>query len=153
LTTLREQDKNIPLVSVLFSGRPLLIDDILSNSSAVIAAWLPGTSGGQGIVDAIVGNYIIKPSSASTRNTLSMDWPTDMVIFILFRLPFKTSPFTVLMAWFPKSITQDSLQASDCQLMVTATWLKNDSYIHINCKRLAIKNLQNQLYFFYLPVR
>jgi beta-glucosidase len=79
LTTIREQDKNIPLVSVLLSGRPMLIDGILANSNAVIAAWLPGTSGGQGIVDAIVGTYRVKPSSASTRNTLSMDWPADMV--------------------------------------------------------------------------
>lgn len=79
LATLKEQDKNIPLVSVLMSGRPMLIDDLLSNSDAVIAAWLPGTSGGQGIVDAITGAYTLKPSSAPTRNTLSMDWPRDMV--------------------------------------------------------------------------
>lgn len=56
----------------------MLIDDILANSNSVLAAWLPGTSGGQGIVDAIVGDYIIKPNTASTRNTLSMDWPADM---------------------------------------------------------------------------
>jgi beta-glucosidase len=79
LTTLRENDKNIPLVSVLFSGRPMLIDNIYSNSNAVIAAWLPGTSGGQGIIDAITGDYVIRPSSSNLKNSLSMDWPKDMV--------------------------------------------------------------------------
>ena len=60
----------------------MLIDDILSNSNSVIAAWLPGTSGGQGIIDAIDGTYLMKPTSANTKNTLSMDWPKDMVFFI-----------------------------------------------------------------------
>lgn len=69
------------MISVLLSGRPMLINDLLNNSSAVIAAWLPGTSGGQGIVDAIVGDYVIRPKSSNTRNTLSMDWPADMVIY------------------------------------------------------------------------
>jgi len=82
VTTLKEQDKNIPLVSVLLSGRPMLIDDLLSTSDSVLAAWLPGTSGGQGIVDAIVGNYVIRPKSSNSKNTLSMDWPRDMVIML-----------------------------------------------------------------------
>lgn len=65
-------------MSVLLSGRPMLIDNIYSNSNAVIAAWLPGTSGGQGIIDAITGDYVIRPSSSNLKNTLSMDWPKDM---------------------------------------------------------------------------
>lgn len=81
VTTVREQDKNIPMVSVLFSGRPMLIDNILANSNAVIAAWLPGTSGGQGVIDAITGSYVIRPTSANNKNTLSVDWPADMVFF------------------------------------------------------------------------
>ncbi len=44
LTTLLANDKSISLVSVLFSERPMLIDNIYSNSSAVIAAWLLETS-------------------------------------------------------------------------------------------------------------
>jgi beta-glucosidase len=111
LSTIREQDKNIPLVSVLLSGRPMLIDDLITNSNAVLAAWLPGTSGGQGIVDAIVGNYVIKPSSASTRNTLSMDWPADMVLFILFRHLWRISLFTALTAQSPRLTTLSSPQA------------------------------------------
>jgi beta-glucosidase len=68
------------LVSVLLSGRPMLIDDILEPSAAFIAAWLPGTSGGQGILNAITGDYLIRPNGTSSRiNTLSVDWPRGMV--------------------------------------------------------------------------
>lgn len=73
-------DKNIPLISVLFSGRPMLIESILNESSAFIASWLPGTSGGQGIVDSITGDYTFKPNGGNDRtNTLSIDWPRTMV--------------------------------------------------------------------------
>ena len=65
-------------MSVLISGRPLLINQILSSSNAVISAWLPGTAGGQGILDAISGDYLLKPNG-SKKNTLSVDWPVDMV--------------------------------------------------------------------------
>ena len=64
----------------------MIIDDLLSLSDATIAAWLPGTSGGQGIVDAIVGDYLMKPKSSPKKNTLSVDWPKDQVIFDLFSL-------------------------------------------------------------------
>lgn len=78
----RSVDKNTPLVSVLFSGRPLLADSIVSESTAFIAAWLPGTSGGQGVIDTLTGDYIFKPNGNSDkRNTLSMDWPRTMVRF------------------------------------------------------------------------
>jgi beta-glucosidase len=78
----------------------MLIDDILSNSNAVLAAWLPGTSGGQGVIDAIDGDYLLRPSSANTKNTLSMDWPKDMVNLIIFRQLFKTSQSTAQTAPF-----------------------------------------------------
>ncbi|CAD8082812.1 unnamed protein product [Paramecium primaurelia] len=45
------------VVTVLISGRPMLIDDPLSISNAFIAAWLPGTSGGEAIVKSIFGEY------------------------------------------------------------------------------------------------
>ena len=81
ISTIKQADSRIPVVSVLLSGRPLIIEELLSLSDATIAAWLPGTSGGQGIVDAIVGDYLMKPKSNPKKNTLSMDWPKDQVIF------------------------------------------------------------------------
>jgi beta-glucosidase len=94
LSTIKEADQRIPLISVLVSGRPMLIDELLALSDATIAAWLPGTSGGQGIVDAIVGNYAIKPKTSPKKNTLSVDWPKDMVLLNLFSLIWKISPPT-----------------------------------------------------------
>jgi beta-glucosidase len=67
------------MVSVLLSGRPMIVNDLLNESSAFISAFLPGTSGGQGIVDAIFGSYIFRPNGASSgANTLSFDWPRSM---------------------------------------------------------------------------
>ena len=38
--------QTIPLVTVLLSGRPMIINDVLDRSDAFISAWLPGTTGG-----------------------------------------------------------------------------------------------------------
>lgn len=62
----------------------MLIDDIMEPSSAFIAAWWPGTSGGQGIINAITGDYLMRSNGTSSRtNTLSVDWPRSMVHFLL----------------------------------------------------------------------
>ena len=54
----------------------MLIENVLNESSAVLDAWLPGTSGGEGIVNAITGKYRLRPDGASDRrNTLAFDWP------------------------------------------------------------------------------
>lgn len=54
-----------------------MINQILSSSNAVISAWLPGTAGGQGIFEAISGDYLLRPKGTK-KNTLSVDWPVDM---------------------------------------------------------------------------
>jgi beta-glucosidase len=60
----------IPLVVVLISGRPIMINDILDKSDSVIAAWLPGTEG-QGVADVLFGDY--KPTGK-----LSFTWPRSV---------------------------------------------------------------------------
>jgi beta-glucosidase len=60
-------DAKIPVVAVIISGRPLIIDDIAPMCSAIVAAWLPGTEG-QGVADVLFGNH--KPTGK-----LSMTWP------------------------------------------------------------------------------
>lgn len=44
------------LVVVLYSGRPLLINDALDLSDAFVAAWLPGTEG-NGVSDVLFGDH------------------------------------------------------------------------------------------------
>lgn len=56
----------------------MFIDKILSESNAVLDAFLPGTSGGAGIVDALTGAYKLRPNGSSDlTNTLSFDWPRN----------------------------------------------------------------------------
>ena len=44
-----------PVVTILYSGRPLALNGAMSNSSALVAAWLPGTEG-EGITDVLFGD-------------------------------------------------------------------------------------------------
>ncbi len=60
----------IPVVVVLFSGRPMIISDALGHCDAFVAAWLPGTEG-QGVADVLFGDY--KPTGK-----LSVSWPRSM---------------------------------------------------------------------------
>lgn len=57
----------IPVVVVIVSGRPLIIDDILSKADAIVAAWLPGSEG-DGVGDVLLGSH--KPTGK-----LSFTWP------------------------------------------------------------------------------
>ena len=87
ISHIREEDKNIPLLTVLLAGRPMFIDNILNESSAVIDAFLPGTSGGQGIIDAITGKYVMRPNGQSDKkNSLSFDWPRSAVLLMIYRI-------------------------------------------------------------------
>lgn len=45
-----------PVVTILFSGRPLNLGRALADSTAVVTAWLPGTEG-LGITDVLFGDH------------------------------------------------------------------------------------------------
>jgi beta-glucosidase len=60
----------IPVVAILFSGRPMIINEILDKVDAFVAAWLPGTEG-DGIADVLFGDYKFK-------GKLSHSWPRNM---------------------------------------------------------------------------
>jgi len=60
----------IPVVVVLLSGRPVILGDILGQSDALVAAWLPGSEG-QGVADVLFGDY--KPTGK-----LSHSWPRSI---------------------------------------------------------------------------
>jgi len=60
----------IPVVVVLVSGRPMIINEALEEADAFVAAWLPGTEG-QGVADVLFGDY--RP-----KGKLSHTWPRAM---------------------------------------------------------------------------
>jgi beta-glucosidase len=69
------QDEKIPVVAVLFSGRPLWQNRELNLANAYVAAWLPGTEGG-GIADVL---FRKRDGSVNYDFTgkLSYSWPRD----------------------------------------------------------------------------
>jgi beta-glucosidase len=58
------------VVVVLISGRPLILEPILDDVDALVAAWLPGTEG-DGIADVLFGSY-------NPTGKLSVTWPRSM---------------------------------------------------------------------------
>ena len=59
-----------PVVVVLLSGRPLLLDGSLGKADALVAAWLPGSEG-QGVADVLFGNY-------APTGKLPVVWPRSL---------------------------------------------------------------------------
>jgi beta-glucosidase len=60
----------IPVVVILFSGRPMILGGVLEKADAFLAAWLPGTEG-DGIADVLFGVY-------QPTGKLSFAWPRSM---------------------------------------------------------------------------
>ena len=60
---------NTPVVTILLSGRPLILNSALTDSRAFIAAWLPGTEGA-GVADVLFGD-------AKFTGKLPRTWPAS----------------------------------------------------------------------------
>ncbi len=60
-------ERGIPVVTVLVSGRPLVVDAEMAASSAFVAAWLPGSEGA-GVADVLFGDH-------DFVGRLPMGWP------------------------------------------------------------------------------
>lgn len=67
------KSKNIPVVAVFLTGRPLWVNAEINSSDAFVVAWLPGTEGG-GIADVLVADKKDRPRYDFTGR-LSFDWP------------------------------------------------------------------------------
>lgn len=65
----KAKSSGAPVVTLLLSGRPMILGAALDASDAFLAAWLPGTEG-QGIADVLFGDY--KPTGKLPR-----PWPRD----------------------------------------------------------------------------
>ena len=69
----RVSGRGVPVVTVLYSGRPVAANDLINRSDAFVAAWLPGTEA-LGIADMLLAG----PSGRTKfdfRGRLSFDWP------------------------------------------------------------------------------
>jgi beta-glucosidase len=60
---------NVPVVVLLVSGRPLVINEELALSSAFVAAWLPGSEG-SGVAEVLFGEY-------DFEGRLPLPWPNS----------------------------------------------------------------------------
>jgi len=65
----KAKEAGVPVVTVVISGRPLILDNALEMSDALVAAWLP-SSERQGVADVLFGDY--KPTGK-----LSRAWPAS----------------------------------------------------------------------------
>jgi beta-glucosidase len=66
---LRAKDSGAPLITILISGRPLVLGSSLNACNAFVAAWLPGTEG-QGVADVLFGDY-------NPTGRLPRAWPSS----------------------------------------------------------------------------
>ncbi|MDR0757110.1 MAG: glycoside hydrolase family 3 C-terminal domain-containing protein, partial [Tannerella sp.] len=60
-----------PVTTILFNGRPLILNEINDISQAIVEAWFPGEAGGDAILDVLFGDY--NPSGK-----LTMSFPKSM---------------------------------------------------------------------------
>lgn len=59
-----------PVIVILISGRPLILEKIFNYADVIFAAWLPGSEG-EGISDILFGDY-------NPTGVLSHSWPRSM---------------------------------------------------------------------------
>lgn len=67
----KARDSGKPILVIMISGRPLLINNYIADWDAFVAAWLPGTEG-QGVADVIFGDY-------NFTGKLPVTWPRYIV--------------------------------------------------------------------------
>jgi beta-glucosidase len=65
----RVAEAGVPIVTVLVSGRPLVVNPELELSSAFVCAWLPGSEG-DGVAEVLFGDHPF-------QGKLSFSWPRD----------------------------------------------------------------------------
>jgi beta-glucosidase len=60
----------VPVVTVVLSGRPVILGRVVELSDALVAAWLPGTEG-EGVTDVLLGEV-------APKGKLPCTWPRSM---------------------------------------------------------------------------
>lgn len=64
------KNMGVPVITILISGRPIIINSVLHNSDALFASWLPGTES-DGIAEIIFGDF-------EPKGVLPISWPKSM---------------------------------------------------------------------------
>lgn len=72
-----------PIVTIVFSGRPLCLPEVWKKSSAVLYAWQPGVQAGNGLADLLTG-------AVSPTGRLSMSVPADVGQVPIFYNQYRT---------------------------------------------------------------
>lgn len=71
--------QGIPVVAVMITGRPLYVNEALNSADAFVVTWLPGSEGGNGLADVLVGDAQGRPRF-DFSGTLPADWPRTPVM-------------------------------------------------------------------------
>jgi beta-glucosidase len=65
----KAKESGATVITILLSGRPLILGSVLDQSAALVAAWLPGTEG-QGVADVLFGDF-------QPTGRLAHTWPRN----------------------------------------------------------------------------
>ena len=94
----RVAGRGAPVVALLYSGRPLYVNDLANRADAFIAAWLPGTEG-VGMAVLLIAPAANEPAWPGFVGRLSFPWPGGPCQFSTATVP-KTAPAR-LQPWWP----------------------------------------------------
>ncbi|WP_305098395.1 glycoside hydrolase family 3 protein [Croceibacterium aestuarii] len=119
--------QGIPVVAVMITGRPLYVNPALNAADAFVVAWLPGSEGGKGLADVLIGDAAGKTRFDFTGK-LPAAWPKTpaMADGALFPFGYGLTYAAPRAAWKPLPEIADS-KAGDARIyfargVPTASW-------------------------------
>ena len=113
-----------PVVLVIFSGRPIVIDQLAEGCAAIIQAWFPGEEGGNAVADLLLGN--INPSGK-----LTMSYPMyGSQVTLSYSEGYKADNMPLYP--FGHGLSYTSYEYSDLQMPDTVE--ASDDHIPVTCE-------------------